>query len=89
MSILEASKIEMRNEDFLHHGIMGKWKFVYDTKHKIPKIKLLQLYENIFDFFKEACKVENPEWIRNTFKKYAELVNAKDTTTKKSISELN
>jgi hypothetical protein len=79
MSILEASKIEIRNDTFLNDGIMGKWKFVFDAKQKIPKIKLVQSYTNIYDFFKEACGVENPEWIRNTFKKYMELVEAKDT----------
>jgi hypothetical protein len=74
MSILEASKLEMRNEDFLNHGIMGKWKFVFDAKHKIPKIKLVQTYTSVIDFFEEACGNENPEWIRNTFNKYKDLV---------------
>ena len=82
MSVLEASKIEMRNENFLEDGIMGKWKFVFDSKNKIPKIKLLQTYTSIFDFFKEACDKENPEWIRKTFKKYADLVDSKNVDAK-------
>lgn len=73
MSILDATATEVKYPDFSGEGIMGRWKLLSPKAGcTIPKIALIEIFENVNEFLNEALDKSNPEWIRSSYASIAE-----------------
>ena len=71
MSILEASAICSRYEDFENEGLMGRWKLISPTNDSSePAICLIKPIIDPKSFLIEASAPENPEWVRSFYSTY-------------------
>ena len=68
-SLLEATSIEFKYPEYVQEGLMGKWKIVRPTEGNVPNIVLIEEYQDVHKFLKDAKHLDNAEWIRNTYLK--------------------
>jgi hypothetical protein len=68
MSILDATSTDMIYRDFSNDGLMGRWRLVAPRPGtNVPRVALIESFENVSDFLTEALDRSNPEWIRSSY----------------------
>jgi hypothetical protein len=75
MSILDATATDMNHRDFSEDGLMGRWRLLAPRQGtNIPRVALVEAFENVNDFLIESLDRNNPDWIRSSYASVADAV---------------